>query len=330
VTQQTLDRAREGDEQAFRELTDPHRRELQVHCYRILGSVQDAEDMVQETLLAAWRGLADFEERASLRSWLYRIATNRCLNALRDGARRPSDMLGTGLADAPEPSRLGEPIWLQPYPDSLLEGLPDRADGPDVRYETKEAVALAFVSGLQRLPPHQRAVLVLRDVLGYRAAEVAETLDTTEASVNSALQRARAALEDVPPARALPSSQTERELLTRFSDAFERGDIDTVVSLLTDDAWVRMPPEPHEYQGRAAIAEFFRSRPIWANGVRLVATRANGAPAFAYYLGDPHAEVSRVGGVFVLSLEGDRISTITRFGDTGVLPHFGLPRTLPR
>ena len=180
MTQQTLDRAREGDEQAFRALTDPHRRELQVHCYRILGSVQDAEDMVQETLLAAWRGLADFEERASLRSWLYRIATNRCLNALRDGARRPEDMLGFDFPpNAPEPTKWGEPIWLQPYPDSLLEGLPDRADGPDVRYETKEAVALAFVSGLQRMPPHQRAVLVLRDVLGYRAAEVAKTLDTT-------------------------------------------------------------------------------------------------------------------------------------------------------
>ncbi len=333
MTQATLDRAREGDEQAFRELTDPHRRELQVHCYRILGSVQDAEDMVQETLLAAWRGLADFEERASLRSWLYRIATNRCLNALRDSTRRPQDVLGAnGPVDPPEPTRWGEPIWLQPYPDSLLEGVPDRADGPDVRYETKEAVALAFVSGLQRMPPHQRAVLVLRDVLGFRAAEVAGMLDTTEASVNSALQRARAAVEQGPQARPLPSSPAERELLNRFSEAFERGDIDTVVSLLTDDAWIRMPPEPYEYQGGAAIGEFLRTRSIWrgGGGIRLVPTRANGAPAFAYYLHDAHADVARVGGVFVLDLEGDRIATITRFGDTGVLPHFGLPRTLPR
>jgi RNA polymerase sigma-70 factor (TIGR02960 family) len=165
VTAAMLDRARAGDEEAFRALTEPHRRELQVHCYRILGSVQDAEDLVQETLLAAWRALAGFEGRASLRSWLYRIATNRCLNALRDDARRP-DVLGAGGEAKPEPTRWAEPIWLQPYPDALLEGLPDRAEGPDARYETREAVGLAFVSGLQRMPPHQRAVLVLRDVLG--------------------------------------------------------------------------------------------------------------------------------------------------------------------
>src|SRR5690349_16177548 len=191
----TLERARGGDEAAFRALTDPHRPELQLHCYRILGSVQDAEDMVQETMLAAWRGLGGFEGRASLRSWLYRIATNRCLNALRD--RRSRDMADP-IAGAPEPSRRAEPIWLQPYPDALLEGLPDRAPGPDARYETKEAIGLAFVAGLQRLSPQQRAVLVLRDVLGYRAAEVAAMLETTEAAVNSALQRARAALEAAP------------------------------------------------------------------------------------------------------------------------------------
>ncbi|HEX4307540.1 MAG TPA: sigma-70 family RNA polymerase sigma factor, partial [Solirubrobacterales bacterium] len=163
-TTATLARARAGDDEAFRALTDPYRRELQVHCYRILGSLQDAEDAVQETLLSAWRGLAGFEERASLRAWLYRIATNRCLNALRDGERKQVTSPG-GPTDPPEPTRRSEPIWLQPFPDDLLEGLPDRAAGPDARYETKEAVGLAFVSGLQRMPPTQRAVLVLRDVL---------------------------------------------------------------------------------------------------------------------------------------------------------------------
>ena len=331
----TLQRARAGDEQAFRALTEGHRRELQVHCYRILGSVQDAEDVVQETLLAAWRGLAGFEGRASLRSWLYTIATNRCLNALRDGARRPGDMLrADGPANAPDPTRMGEPIWLQPYPDALLEGLPDRAPGPDARYETHEAVGLAFVSGLQRMPPQQRAVLVLRDVLGYRAGEVAAMLGSSEASVTSALQRARAAL-DVAPARpdgaAVPDSPAQRALLARFSDAFEAGDIDAVVALLTDDAWLRMPPEPHEYQGPRAIAAFLRTRPLWpgARGLRLVATRANGQPAFGYYVRDPHCGVARAGGLLVLGLRGTAIDALTRFGDTGVLPWFGLPRTLP-
>jgi RNA polymerase sigma-70 factor (TIGR02960 family) len=335
MTDATIDRARMGDEEAFRALTDPYRRELQVHCYRILGSVQDAEDMVQETLLAAWRGLADFEGRSSVRTWLYRIATNRSLNALRDGSRRPQDVYSSNPpAGAPEPTRLGEPVWLQPFPDALLEGLPDRADGPDARYETKEAVGLAFVSGLQRMPPQQRAVLVLRDVLGYTAAEVASMLGTSAASVNSALQRARAALDAAPERQGgtLPDSPAERALVSRFGDAFERGDVDAVVALLTDDAWIRMPPEPHEYQGRAAIAEFLRTRGLWigGRGIRLVPTRANGQPAFGYYLADPRCGVARAGGMFVLDVQGEAISAITRFGDTGVLPYFGLPRTLPR
>jgi RNA polymerase sigma-70 factor (TIGR02960 family) len=336
VSEATLERARAGDEDAFRALTKPHRRELQVHCYRILGSVQDAEDMVQETLLAAWRGLAEFEGRASLRAWLYRIATNRCLNWLRDNDRRPQTVTPADpLADAPEPTRWGEPIWLQPYPDSLLEGLPDRAEGPDARYETKEAVGLAFVSGLQRMPPQQRAVLVLRDVLGYRAGEVAEMLDTSEASVNSALQRARAAVEALPDREdgpSLPESPAQRRLLSRVADAVERGDIDALVALMTEDAWIRMPPEPHEYQGRPAIAEFLRTRGIWrsGDGMRVVPTRANRQPAFAYYVNDPTTGIARAGGLFVLTMEGEEISALTRFGDLGVLPYFGLPRTLPR
>ena len=336
----TLARAREGDEDAFRALTDPHRRELQVHCYRILGSVQDAEDAVQETLLSAWRALPRFEGRSLLRTWLYRIATNRCLNMLRDSSRSSNMTESEGIGEAPQPTRLAEPIWLQPYPEEMLEGLPDAAPGPEARYEMRETVGLAFVSGLQRMPPRQRAVLVLRDVLGYHAAEVAEMLETSEASVNSALQRARAALEAAPERTGggvLPDSPAQRSLLARFADAFEAGDAETVVALLSEDAWIRMPPEPHEYNGRPAIREFLESRPLWKpRRLRLVPTRANGQPAFAYYLGDPQAEVCRAGGIFVIAFagsedraEGEQIAEITRLADTGWLPYFGLPRTLP-
>jgi RNA polymerase sigma-70 factor (ECF subfamily) len=196
VTDRTLTRARPGDEEAFRELTDPYRSELQLHCYRILGSVQDAEDLLQETLLAAWRGLERFDARGSLRAWLYRIATNRCLNALRDSARRPREL--EPMVEPPAPTRRTEPIWLQPYPDVLLDGHPDTSASPEARYETREAVALAFVTALQHLPPRQRAVLVLRDVLGFRTAEVADMLQTSEGAVKGALQRVRATLETLP------------------------------------------------------------------------------------------------------------------------------------
>src|SRR5829696_3084481 len=252
VTETALARARAGDEDAFRQLTDPHRRELQLHCYRILGSVQDAEDLVQETLLAAWRGLEAFERRASVRAWLYRIATNRCLNALRARARRPQEV--RAMVEPPEPTRRTEPIWLEPYPDALLEDIPDRSPGPEARYEAREAVGLAFISALQNLPPSQRAALVLRDVLGFRTADVASMLETGEAAVKGALQRARATLGGRLPApdrdRApLPNSARERELVGRFADAVESGDIDSVVTLLTDDALLTMPPQPLEYQG---------------------------------------------------------------------------------
>jgi RNA polymerase sigma-70 factor (TIGR02960 family) len=337
MTQTTLTRARSGDEQAFRELTEPHRRELHVHCYRILGSAQDAEDAVQETLLSAWRGLDGFEERASLRAWLYRIATNRCLNQLRDSGRRGEGRTTTRPLpfEPPEPTRYGEPLWLEPYPDALLEGVPDATPGPDARYEAREAIGLAFITGLQRLPPRQRAVLVLRDVLGYRAAEVADMLDTSDVSVNSALQRARATLESVGALRRerapLPRSPHERELIAGFADAFEAGDLDRVLALLTDDAWVTMPPEPFEYQGHEAIAAFlghaFAAR--WEHRHRLVPTRANGQPAFGHYIPDPQTGVVRGVGMLVLTLEGERISHITRFGGAALLGGFGLPRTLP-
>src|SRR4051794_40042546 len=332
MNEQTLARARAGDEKAFRDLTDPHRRELHVHIYRIVGSAHDAEDLLQETLLAAWRGLERFEGRASIRAWLYRIATNRSLDALRASRRRPEDL--QRLTEVPEPTRRTEPIWLEPFPDALLEGVPDQAPGPEARYEAREAVALAFVVGLQHLPPQQRAVLVLRDVLGFRAGEVAEMLESSEASVNSLLRRARAAFESRLPAAGrerapLPNSKLERDVVGRFAAAVEAGDIDGMVALLTDDAWVTMPPEPWEYQGPTAIGVFLRDREVRRGArVRLVPTRANTQPAFGCYLPIPNTDNARPYALFVLTLEGDRISAITWFGDSSVFPHFGLPRTL--
>jgi RNA polymerase sigma-70 factor (TIGR02960 family) len=328
----TLARARAGDEEAFRELTEPYRRELQLHCYRILGSVQDAEDMVQETVLAAWRSLESFEGRASVRSWIYRIATNRCLNALRARSRRPKEVPAMG--DSPEPTRRIEPVWLEPYPDVLLEGIADRSPGPAAHYEARESIELSFIVALQGLPPRQRAVLVLRDVLGFRTAEVAEMLDSGEASVKGALQRARATLGARLPAadreRAPgPNSARERQLMGRFADAVESGDIDEMVALLTDDALLTMPPQPLEYQGHDAIGAFLRHREeVRGRPLRVVPTRANTQPAFGCYLPDAQAAIARAYALFVLTLEGEQVSAITWFGDTGFFRHFGLPRTL--
>jgi RNA polymerase sigma-70 factor (TIGR02960 family) len=331
VTEQTLARARAGDEQAFRELTDPYRRELQLHIYRIVSSTQDAEDLVQETLLAAWRGLGGFEGRASVRAWLYRIATNRSLDALRANRRRSEDQPMTQM---PEPTRWTEPVWLQPYPDVLLEGIADDAPGPDARYEAKEAIGLAFMVGLQHLAPQQRAVLVLRDVLGYRAAEVGVMLDTSETSVNSLLRRARAAFESRLPATGrerapLPNSKLEREIVGRFAESVENGDVDAMVALLTDDAWLTMPPLPHAYQGRDTIRAFLRGgEQRRGTPLRIVATRANRQPAFGAYLPAPDTGIARAYALFVLTLEGCHIAAITWFADSGVFGQFGLPRTL--
>jgi RNA polymerase sigma-70 factor (TIGR02960 family) len=333
VTENALSRARAGDEDAFGELIDPYRGELQLHCYRILGSLQDAEDVVQETLLSAWRGLKGFEGRASLRTWLYRIATNRCLNALRERSRRPQEV--PSMVEPPEPTRRVEPVWLEPYPDVLLDGLADAAPGPEARYETRESVGLAFMTALQHLPPRQRAVLVLRDVLGFHTTEVAEMLESSEASVKGALQRARATLDKRLPAggreRApLPRSARERELVGRFAAAVERGDTDGLVALLTDDAVLTMPPQPLEYQGHEAIAAFLRDRAVLrGTPLRVVPIRANKQPAFGCYLPDAHAAIARPYGLLVLTLAGDAIAAITWFTDTGVFRHFGLPRRLP-
>jgi RNA polymerase sigma-70 factor (ECF subfamily) len=311
-------------ETAFEELAERHRRELLVHCYRITGSVQDAEDLVQETLLAAWRGLDGYEGRASMRTWLYRIATNRSLNALRDRGRRLPEPPPPPEppVEPPAPSRQLDPIWLEPLPEE-----------PAARYESREAIGLAFIAGLQRLPPRQRAVLVLRDVLGFRAAETSEMLGVTEASANGALRRARAALGEGSERESapLPDSPAERDLVARFVEAFEGGDIAGVVALLTDDASLTMPPTPLEYLGPAAIGSFLSTVPAGGrlDRFRLVPTRANGQPAFGCYQLDARAPIGHAYGLMVLTLRDDRVAAITGFPDTGLFRHFGLPRTLP-
>jgi RNA polymerase sigma-70 factor (ECF subfamily) len=323
----TLERARAGEADAFQELVESHRRELLVHCYRNLGSLQDAEDVLQEVLLSAWRALDRFDGR-SLRAWLYRIATNRCLNYLRDEGRRPeSALVGGSVMDGLVSS--DEPWWLEPYPDALID---DVAAGPEARYEARESIALSFVTSLQHLPPQQRAVLVLRDVLGFPAAEVAGMLETTRTSVNSALIRARNGLrsEKAPDRVLLPNSAREKEVVDRFVNAFQDGDLDQLVALLTSDAKFTMPPEPLECNGSQAIAEYLRGRSWWGQDLKLVPTRANGQPAFGCYLPDPNSPIWRAGGLLVLTLAEDQISTITRFGDRGVLARFGLPRTLAK
>src|SRR5215472_12950247 len=344
-----LDRARGGDGDAFRELVAPYQRELHVHCYRMLGSVQDAEDAMQDTLLSAWQGLAGYEGRASLRTWLYRVATSRCLDALRSARRRPpaaanapakSDGAGEDPAMAdmvpPEPTRLGEVLWLEPYPDDLLTGLADMAPGPEASYESAESISLAFIVAMQLLPPRQRAALVLRDVLGFRASETAQLLSTTEESVTSALKRARAALErdqlsaqrrEPPPP---PGSAAERNLLRRLTAAFETADVDGVVAMLTDDAWFTMPPLPLEYQGPELAGRFLAAtalRPGWTATLVQAPTRANGQPALGFYARNARTGQSHTVGLLVLSLSGSRISAMTRF-DGAVLASFGLPRTI--
>jgi RNA polymerase sigma-70 factor (TIGR02960 family) len=333
VPAELIARARAGDDEAFRALTEPHRRELQVHCYRMLGSLQDAEDALQDTLLAAWQGLAGFEGRASIRTWLYRIATNRCLDALRAASRRPAKEWDIPGVDPPEPTRLGEVVWLEPYPDALLEGAMGVPLGPEARYEQTEAISLAFVTALQVLPPRQLAVLVLRDVLGFHAIEVADMLDSTVDSVTSALKRARAGLQrrqsptdEREPAPA-PDSPAEQALVTEFVRAYESADLDAVVALLTDDVFVSMPPMPLEYEGRDVVARFCAG--ILQPGRRfdLVPTRANNQPAFGTYLRAPTG-IRHGTGLFVLTLAGDRICAMTRF-ENSVYPWFGLPNSLP-
>ena len=328
-----ISQARAGDSDAFRELVEPYRRELQVHCYRMLGSFSDAEDALQDTLLAVWQGFGGFEQRASLRTWLYKVATNKCLDARRAARRRAARDWDVPGVEPPEPTRLGEVTWLEPYPDALLEGAIGVPLGPEARYEQTESVSLAFMTALQILPPRQVAVLILRDVLGFHASEVAGMLDSTVESVNSALKRARATLQrrqspdavhEPPPA---PGSSAEEAIVAKFARAWESADLDTLVALLTGDVFISMPPMPFEYRGQDLVARFCGS--LFGAGRRfdLVPTRANGQPAFGAYQHAPDG-TSHGMGLYVLTLTGDQICAMTRFENT-VLPWFGLPRSLP-
>ena len=323
MTADLIERAQAGDEAAFSELVGPYRRELQVHCYRMLGSVHDAEDAVQEALLAAWQGLPGFEGRASIRTWLYKVATSRCLLALRTKRRRPQiDWPPPGLW-LPEASGRNDVTWLEPYPD------PD--PGPAEAAEATEAISLAVITALQLLPPRQRAVLVLRDVLGFHASETAEMLGSTLESVTSALKRARATVRHGSPDSApppVPGSAEERDLVARLTTAYESGSVADLVALLTTDVRLSMPPIPLVYSGRDLVAQFLAAF-VFApgNSFQVVPIRANGEPALGMYLRGPGETESHANGVMVFTLAGSKICAMTRF-DASVIDHFGLPATL--
>jgi RNA polymerase sigma-70 factor, ECF subfamily len=326
--------ARSGDEQAFVELAEPHRHELHLHCYRMLGSLEEAEDVVQETFLRAWRGLASFERRSTFRAWLYRIATNACLDVL---ARRPRRVLPPQGPPADPAVELEPPVdlpWLQPYPDRLLDEIADDAAGPEARLVARETMELSFLAAIQHLPPRQRAVLILRDALGWSASETAALANTSVPAANSALQRARATLRARLPerrlewARAADPSEEERSLLARYMDALERADLDGLVALLREDARITMPPLPAWFDGRAAVAEF-HARQIFAElEWRHVPTRANGQPACGCYSRRPGEGRYAATSIDVLRIEDGRIAEITAFILPGLFPAFGLPPSL--
>jgi RNA polymerase sigma-70 factor (ECF subfamily) len=338
-----LDAARAGDEHAFRRLVEPLRNELHAHCYRMLGSVHDADDALQEALLRAWRGVAAFEGRSSLRAWLYRIATNVCLDTI---SRRPRRALPIDHGPAAgTDDDLGDPVlesvWIEPYADESL-GLQSGLAGPEARYEAREAVELAFIAALQHLPATQRAVLILRDVLGYSARESAGVLDTSVASVNGALRRARATVKDRLPSQSQQAALRAlgdngiREVVERYVDAWERGDVEAILRLLADDATFTMPPLPTWYRGREAISSFL-TRYALQDEWRLVPTRANGQLAFGCYAWDGARESYAALSLDVLTLDGGHATEVTSFVTpytqgpardefaTEVLGRFGLP-----
>jgi RNA polymerase sigma-70 factor, ECF subfamily len=329
-------------EEEFHRLVEPYRAELHAHCYRMLGSVHDAEDALQDALLRAWRSLGRFEGRSSLRAWLYRIATNTCLDAIK---RRPKRVLPLDYAPAADPHGgpgrpLSETVWIEPYPDEPL-GVTDARATPEARYEQRESVELAFIAALQHLPARQRAVLILREVLGFSAREVAETLDSTTASVNSALQRARKAIDEHLPDRSQQATlrtlgdDAVRELVERYVDAWERGDVDAVAAMLAEDAAIAMPPMASWFRGSDVLVFLrdwaFSGRLYNAEGnrrVRVIPTRASGQPAFGTYSWDPQRECYLPTVLQVLTLRGDRIEEITGFVAPALFERFGLPAEL--
>jgi RNA polymerase sigma-70 factor, ECF subfamily len=329
-----LDASRKGDEDAFRRLVEPRRAELQAHCYRMLGSFHDAEDALQDALLRAWRALPRFERRSSIRSWLYRIATNTCLDLIARRSRQrvlPIDYgPSTDPHDGPGPP-LVESVWVEPYPDA-----------PDATYEQRESVELAFIAALQHLPARQRAVLILREVLGFSAQEVAESLETTVASVNSALQRARKTIDERLPDQSQQATlrtlgdDEVRAIVERYMDAWERGDVDAIVALLAEEATLTMPPMATWFRGEEVVVFLtewaFSGRAYGVEGrrrVRVVPARANGQPAVGTYSWDPEQGAFLPTVLQVLSFDGGKVSEITGFVDPAVFPRFGLPGSLP-
>ncbi len=331
-----LELARGGDEDAFAQLVDPHRRALHAHCYRMLGSVPDAEDALQDALLGAWRGLARFEGRSSLRSWLYTIATHACLQALR---RRPKRVLPIDYPPVADPhdrpsESLVESAWVEPYPDDRV-GLEDGRASPEARYEQRESVELAFIAALQHLPPRQRAVLILRDVLGFSAREAARALNTSPAGVDSALQRAHRSVDERLPERSQQAvlrsldDQELRQIVDGFVDAWERCDVDAVVAMLAADGAVTMPPQPTWYRGREAVAAFLERGPLRSQRRwRLLPVRANGQLAFGKYSWNSERETFAAHSLTVLTLEVEGIADITTFLDPELVPRFGLPAAI--
>jgi RNA polymerase sigma-70 factor, ECF subfamily len=321
------------DQDSFRRLLEPYRAELHAHCYRMLGSLYDADDALQETLLRAWRALPRFEDGRPLRPWLYRIATNVCLDAI---AKRPKRVLpldhGPPAGDGAGPGRpLLETLWLEAYPDDLV-GLQDGNGSPEARYEQREAVELAFVAALQHLPARQRAVLILREVLGFSAREAAKTLGTTTVAVNSALQRARKTIAERLPARSQQTAlrslgdERSRDLVRRYVDAWQRRDIDALVALLVEDAAFAMPPYPNWWRGRDAVIGFITASPT--PDLRHLVTRANGQPAVGWYVLDEESGIYAPAALEVLGIEGTQVKEITAFAIPRLFPRFGLPTAL--
>jgi RNA polymerase sigma-70 factor (ECF subfamily) len=316
------------DAAAFRQLVEPYRREMRAHCYRMSGSLHEADDLVQESMLRAWRGLSAFEERASLRTWLYRVTTHACIDALDKRSARvlPRDLGAPGrAADIVAPDT--EATWLEPCPDELAEATPP---SPEARYDARESIALAFLTALQHLPPRQRAVLLLRDVVGHDAAECASLLDTSVASVNSALQRARETLA-ARPAVTVANDETTRTLLARYVSAWEQADVGALVSLLREDAALAMPPFVTWLRGPTAIGESIAAMvfvPGTHGTMKLVPVSANGAPAFAMYRRNPETHAMEAAAIHVLAIEDGAIRSIDAFLDPRLVTAFGLASSL--